>query len=91
MTVGALTDRYLISAPRYVAPPTFRDMTRYFVESHWKPLRDRPADAIKLAEIAARLQDIIAENGRVAASRARSYLSAAYAWGLAKVWSPAIR
>jgi integrase len=82
MTLGALTDRYLISRRDIVASTTHRDMTRYFVEAHWKPLRGRPADAITLAEIAARLQDIIVERGRVAASRARSYLSAAYAWGI---------
>lgn len=80
LTVAALADRYLASRRDVVTPATFRDMTRYF-ESHWQPLRDRPADAVKLPEVAARLQDIITENGRVAASRARSYLKAAYNWG----------
>ena len=81
LTIAALADRYLASRRDVVTPATFRDMTRYF-ESHWKPLRGRPADAIALPDVAARLQDIIAENGRVAASRARSYLKAAYAWGM---------
>lgn len=81
LTVGSLTDRYLASRRDTVTPNTLRDMTRYF-KSHWKPLRDRSADTVKLSEVAARLQDIIAENGRVAASRARSYLSASYNWGM---------
>jgi integrase len=81
LTVSDLTDRYLASRRDIVTSATFIDMTRYF-ESHWKPLRERPADAVGLADVAACLQDIIVKNGRVAAARARAYLKAAYAWGM---------
>jgi integrase len=49
---------------------------------HWKPLRDKPIEAIKRAEAAARLQELVQQNGRVAAARARGNLSALFTWAM---------
>jgi integrase len=45
-------------------------------------LRNRPIASITRADIAARLQELVAENGPVAAARARSNLSALFAWSI---------
>ena len=81
ISLGSIADRYLADRKPNVAAGSFRDMSRFFAVGS-APLRKRPANAVTRAEIAARLQDIVVESGPVAAARARSYLSAAYAWAM---------
>ena len=47
-----------------------------------KPLRDRPAAAITRADVAACMQGIVRQHGPIAAARARTYLLAAFKWGM---------
>jgi hypothetical protein len=64
-----------------VRPTTLRQVTRD-LQSHWAPLAKRPIEAIKRADIAARLADITRDSGRAAATRARANLSALYGWAM---------
>ena len=62
-------------------PTTYEAAERYFAK-HWKPLHDRPLDAVKRADVAARLQEIVKAHGRTSAARARSNLSALFSWAM---------
>jgi integrase len=84
LTLGAVSDRYLASKEQAVkagiyAATTYDATERYF-KVHWAPLRDRPLDSIKRADVAARLQEVTAEHGRAAATKARATLAAMYRW-----------
>jgi integrase len=82
VTLGVLTDRYVHAKQHSWRPRTYDEATRCF-RIHWSPLRDRPLDMIKRADIALRLQELIEPpHGRVAAARARSHLSACFAWAM---------
>jgi hypothetical protein len=88
LTLGLVADRYLAVKERAVKDGTYSENSlaaaeRYF-RAHWAPLRDRPIDDIKRVEVAARLQDLITENGRVAAAKGREQLSALYRWAMAE-------
>lgn len=62
-------------------PRTIEEATRY-LDKHLKPLHGLAFGAVSRATVAARLRTIIKDNGPVAANRARSTLSAMYAWGI---------
>lgn len=66
---------------------TFKAAKRYF-ELHWGALAARPVAFITEAEVQHQLRKIIDQHGKIAAARAKSFLSAFYAWamkeGLAK-------
>jgi integrase len=81
LTVGAVADRYLKAKRDTLRPSTYAAAGRYF-ELHWKPLRTKPIGAVKRADVAAALQEITATNGKVAAARARSNLSALFGWAM---------
>jgi integrase len=49
---------------------------------HWRALRPLPIAAVKRADIAAIMQEISAERGRIAAARARANLSALFGWAV---------
>jgi integrase len=98
LTLGAVADRYLAGKADAVklgrfSQSTYTAAVRYFA-MHWAPLRDRPIDDIKRVEVAARLQELTANNGRSAAGKARSALSALYRWamgeGLTDVSNPTL-
>jgi integrase len=86
LTLGAVADRYLavkadaVKLGRF-SQTTYTAAVRYFT-MHWAPLRDRPIDEIKRIEVAARLQELTANNGRSAAGKARFILSALYFWAM---------
>ena len=48
-------------------PNTYKAATRYF-GVYWKPLHERPLDAIKRADVAARLQELTKAHGRTSAA-----------------------
>jgi integrase len=81
LTLGAVADRYLAVKEEVLRPSTFTAAKRYFT-MHWQPLRARPLDSIKRADVAALLHDLIKAHGKVAAARARTSLSALYSWAL---------
>jgi integrase len=81
LTMGGVADRYLVARKDAVRPTTYAAAERHF-RVHFGPLRELPFASISRAAVSARLQDIVAEHGRVAAARARAYLSALYGWAL---------
>jgi integrase len=81
LTLGAVSTRYLDVKSASVRKRTHRESTRYFAV-HWLPFRDRSVASISRADVAAQLQVIAKTHGRVAAARARAYLSAMYSWAM---------
>ncbi len=81
LTLGAVADRYLATMEAKHRPNTHSAARRY-LEKHWRKLRDRPLDSIKRADVAALLHDLTRTSGPVAAARARSQLSALFAWSM---------
>jgi integrase len=81
LTLGVVIGRYLDAKRDVLRPNTFKAAERYFAE-HWKPLHGRPLDAIKRADVAARLQELVKAYGRTSAARARDNLSALYGWSM---------
>jgi integrase len=81
LTLAVVITRYLDAKRGVSRPSTFKAAERYFAV-HWKPLRNRPLDAIKRADIAARLQELVKVHGRTSAARARDYLSALFSWSM---------
>jgi integrase len=81
LTLAVVAGRYLEAKKDRLRLRTHNQATLHFHE-HWKSLRDRPIDAIRRADVAARLQEIIKSRGRTAAARARGNLSALYTWAM---------
>jgi integrase len=81
LTLAVVSERYLEARKPVVRPTTLSAVT-HDLRSHWAPLHKRPIEAIKRADIAARLGEITKDNGRVAAARARASLSAMYGWAM---------
>jgi integrase len=81
LTLGAVADRYLKAKQSTLRPNSYAAAVRYFGQ-HWAPLRPMPIGAITRAHVAAELQVMIADRGRIAAARARSNLSALYSWAI---------
>jgi integrase len=81
LTLAVVSERYLDMKEGVVRPATLRAAKWHF-EGLWKPLRSRPIEAIRRADVAARLTEIAKANGRVSAARARTALSALYGWAL---------
>jgi integrase len=79
LTLASVAERYLDAKSDVLRPSTY-NQAKMHLTAHWKPFADRPLDSIKRADIAARLQELVKSNGRIAAARARSNLSALYAW-----------
>jgi integrase len=80
----AVADDYLKAKQPTVRPRTFVEMQRYLCGSYFKALHSIPADHITRRDVAARLLVIARECGVVTAIRARSHLSALFAWGIAQ-------
>jgi integrase len=78
-TLAVVAERYLANKQPVLRPSSYAAAKRY-LEDHWKPLASRPLASIDRADVASRLQEIIKERGRVAASQARINLSALYTW-----------
>jgi hypothetical protein len=81
LTLGSVCDRYLNARRDALRPYSHVTIGRYF-GVHWLPLRARPLESIRRADVAARLQEIVKAHGRVAAARARAHLSALFNWAM---------
>jgi integrase len=81
LTLGTVTTRYLAFKKPILRANTYNADYRYLTQ-HWKPLHDMPIHAIKRRDVAARLSEITAENGTIAAARARGTLSAFFVWAI---------
>jgi integrase len=83
-TFRAVADEYLRAKQSTVRPRSFVESQRYLCGSYFKALHSLPIDQIARKDIAARLVVIARECGVVTAIRARSHLSALFAWGIAQ-------
>jgi len=83
LTLGSLTAQYLDFKQPLLRPSTHSADRRYLT-THWKPLHDLPVHLIKRRNVAATLNEIIAQNGKVAAARARGSLSAFFVWAVSE-------
>jgi len=81
LTLGHIIEQYLaIKAPKLRAS-SFGDMRRY-LRGYWKALHRTPIHRITRRDVAARLGEIIKENGPIAAARARMALSGLLIWSI---------
>jgi integrase len=81
LTLGATVTRYLEAKRGTLRPGTMVAATLHLTR-HWKPLANRPLASVTRADVAAQLQTLTREHGKIAAARARSNLSALYAWAI---------
>jgi integrase len=81
LRLGPVADRYLAAKRPTLRPNTYA-MAATYLNDHWQTLRDRPLDQIERKHVAARLQDLVADRGPVAAARARGQLSALFSWAM---------
>lgn len=77
---GVMKD-YLEARQRHMKPRSFVECKRH-LEKHWAPLHKLAITGINRATVAARLRELVKENGPVAADRARSTLSAMFGWAI---------
>jgi integrase len=81
VTLGAVVDAYLAAKKDDLRPKTFDETERY-LRKHWRLLHGLPIHKIERRDVASRLREIIAENGPIAAARARANLSTLFAWAV---------
>jgi integrase len=81
VTLGAIVDTYLNSKKSNLRPKSFVETERYLRKS-WQPLHGLPVHKIDRRTVAARLAEITARNGPIAATRARAALSGLCAWAV---------
>ena len=78
---AAVVRDYLEARQAALKPRTIADCTYHF-QTLWRPLHKLALSAVSRPVIAAQLRIIAKENGAVTANRARSSLSALYAWAI---------
>jgi integrase len=81
LTLAYVTERYIEARKDRLRPATLR-AARWHFSVLWAPLRTRPIETVKRADVAARLGELIRDHGRVSAARARGNLSALYGWAM---------
>jgi integrase len=81
LTLGEVARRYLDAKRGELRHNTYR-AAQLHLREHWKPLTGRPLGSIGRADVAAQLQTLAKERGRIAAARSRANLSALYAWAM---------
>jgi integrase len=78
-TFKAVTDRFLLHKEKKLRPASYYS-TRLYLMKHLRLLHELRIDKIDRREIASRLSAIAEHHGAVSADRARSALSALFAW-----------
>jgi integrase len=81
LNVGAVVARYLEARADIVRSSTLTRITRCLTVQ-WASLADHPLDTVKRADVAAGLQEITKQNGRVSSAKARHTLAAFYSWSM---------
>lgn len=81
LTFRSVTDRYLDTKKSSLRLSTYNSAVLHFT-AHWAPFATLPIGTITRADIAARLQALVKERGKVGAARARANLSAVFAWAM---------
>jgi integrase len=83
LTVGKCIADYLAVRAEDMKPRSLDEITRH-LNQHWKPLHPFPLNQVTRGNVAARLRELGREHGLTGANRARSTLSAFYAWAIAE-------
>jgi integrase len=81
VTLGSIIDRYLAVKEASLRPKSYHETQRYLRQS-FKPLHRLPIHKVERRNVAARISEMVTENGSVAAIRARAALSACFAWAM---------
>ncbi|HEV2624256.1 MAG TPA: site-specific integrase [Xanthobacteraceae bacterium] len=81
-TLGALIEDYLEQKRTTLRPSSFTNAALYLRGPYFKPLHGMPVDTIVRRDVAARLVAITRDHGSIVAARARSRLSAFFAWAM---------
>jgi integrase len=81
ITLQTVVNRYLASKRSAWRPASYAAAVHHLNEL-WRPLHARSIESIKRADIALRLGEIAQHHGRAAAARARTHLSALFAWSV---------
>lgn len=82
LTLGRVVELYVARHVTTTQKARTQIETRRALEMHWRPLHRLPLAMISRAEVAARLAELAAGSGPVAANRARAQLSALYRWAI---------
>ena len=80
-TLGQVVPKYLSARECELREKTYTEARRY-LERTWKPLHERPIEAITRADVVGVIDDLERDSGKVAADRARTALSALFAWAI---------
>jgi integrase len=81
-TLGVIIADYLKIKRAQVRDRTYEEVERYLEGAYWSALHGTPIAAITRRDVAAALQKMISKHGSTSAARARSALSAFYAWAM---------
>ena len=79
--LGEVVPKYLSAREGELRPKSYTEAKRY-LERSWKPLHERAIGAITRADIVGVVDDLERDSGKVAADRARTALSAFFAWAI---------
>jgi len=81
LTFKTVSDLYLKAKEAKMRPSTYKAAKAYF-DAKWAPLHRKPIGAIDRRAVAEQLRRIVDEHGPTSAARARSNLSALFAWAM---------
>lgn len=81
LTFRTVADLYLKAKEAKMRPSTYKAAKNYF-DAKWAPLHRKPIAAIDRKTVAEQLRRIVDEHGPTSAARARSNLSALFAWAM---------
>jgi len=85
ITLGELVPLYLRDREAALRPATYIEVSRY-LERYWAPLHPNAIEAIQRREIVRVIDMIDDEHGKVSADRARTALSAFFAWAVRRTY-----
>jgi integrase len=81
VTFGELVPRYLRDRQSELRDASYVEVARY-LERYWQPLHGLGIDAIQRRDVVAEIDRIADAHGKVSADRARTSLSAFFAWAI---------
>jgi integrase len=81
VTVGSTIELYLAARESSLRPISFKQITRC-LRRYFAGLHPLPVSSVTRRDVAAAVTEIARDHGKVAAARARSYLSAFFSWTL---------
>ena len=81
LTLGELVPRYLREREAKFRARTYSEISRY-LEKYWQPLHDQNIEGVQRRDVVGVIDTISDEHGKVAADRARTALSAFFAWAI---------